>query len=375
MTVPGSLTVCVGLVGPGLVGAALLDQLNQQVSAVAAMTGAKIELSALANSKKMCLSMPGSSLKLSCWRALLDSEGTPSSGTLPTDLERLGEHVGSSNGMCKVVVDCTASDVTPNYYSHWARAGCNIITPNKKFGAGSLDQFSQYQELRKSLRQHFYDEATVGAGLPVLSTLRVLRETGDDVLSVEGVLSGTLSFIFNQMKPGDSFAEVVADAAARGYTEPDPRQDLSGADVARKVVILARHCGVALQMSDLQVDSLVPEVLAGPDVTPSDFMQRLSQHEESVCAMVREATAAGEVVRYVGRVDVVQRTGSVQLSRYPCSHAFGQLNGTDNIVAFTTRRYNTSPLVVRGPGAGAEVTAAGVFGDLLALIGRCGGLS
>ena len=214
-------------------------------------------------------------------------------------------------------------------------------------------------------------QATVGAGLPVIATLKHLVDTGDRVLRVEGVLSGTLSYIFNTLAPGVPFSAVVAGAKAAGYTEPDPRDDLSGTDVARKVTILAREAGVPLELSDVPVQSLVPPAL---DSAPSAdaFMAGLPQHDAAMEARLAAAAAKGAVLRYVGVVDVAARTGSVELREYPADHAFAALAGADNVIAFTTARYKDQPLIVRGPGAGAEVTAGGVFSDVLRLVAYLG---
>lgn len=189
---------------------------------------------------------------------------------------------------------------------------------------------------------------------------------------VEGVLSGTLSYIFNSATPDRPFSDVVAEAKRLGYTEPDPRDDLSGTDVARKVVILAREAGLELELSDVSVESLVPASLASPDLSPADFMAGLPAHDAEMAARLAAAAANGAVLRYVGVVDVAARTGAVALREYPGDHPFAGLAGADNIISFTTARYAAQPLVVRGPGAGAEVTAGGVFSDLLRLAAYLG---
>lgn len=167
------------------------------------------------------------------------------------------------------------------------------------------------------------------------------------------------------------FSEVVAAAKAAGYTEPDPRDDLAGMDVARKVTILARECGLNLELEDVAVQSLVPEPLQTV-ASADEYMARLPDFDKDVEKMLKEADAAGECLRYVGVVDVANKKGSVELRRYPKDHPFAQLSGSDNIIAFTTQRYSSQPLIIRGPGAGAEVTAGGVFSDLLRLAAYLG---
>jgi aspartokinase/homoserine dehydrogenase 1 len=209
----------------------------------------------------------------------------------------------------------------------------------------------------------------VGAGLPIIQTLRDLITTGDEVQRIEGVLSGTLSYLFNAFDGVRPFSELVAEARRQGFTEPDPRDDLSGTDVARKVTILAREMGLRLEMADVDLEGLVPAELREGSV--DDFLRRLSDHDDTLTGWWRDAHARGERLRFVG---VVERDGaaSVRLRPYPAQHPFARLNLTDNIVQFSTRRYTPNPLIVQGPGAGPEVTAAGVFADLLRLASYLG---
>ncbi|WJX71109.1 Bifunctional aspartokinase/homoserine dehydrogenase 1, chloroplastic [Trifolium repens] len=228
---------------------------------------------------------------------------------------------------------------------------------------------TQYLKLRALQRQsytHYFYEATVGAGLPIVSTLRGLLETGDKILQIEGIFSGTLSYIFNNFKDGRAFSEVVGEAKEAGFIEPDPRDDLSGTDVARKVIILARESGLKLELSNIPVESLVPEPLRAC-ASAQEFMQQLPKFDPEFAKKQEDADNAGEVLRYVGVVDVTNQKGVVELRRYKKDHPFAQLSGSDNIIAFTTRRYKNQPLIVRGPGAGAQVTACGIFSDILRL--------
>jgi len=201
----------------------------------------------------------------------------------------------------------------------------------------------------------------VGAGLPVITTLRDLVDTGDVVTAIEGIFSGTLAWLFNKYDGSVPFSQLVTDARGMGYTEPDPRDDLSGTDVARKLVILAREAGHALSLDEVQVESLVPASLR--DGSVDDFMQRLADNDEVLAQRLREADQRGTVLRYVAAL--TPQGASVGLVEVPAGHAFANLRLTDNVVQFRTRRYCDNPLVVQGPGAGPEVTAAGVFADLL----------
>jgi aspartokinase/homoserine dehydrogenase 1 len=202
----------------------------------------------------------------------------------------------------------------------------------------------------------------VCAGLPVVQTLRDLLDTGDELLAVEGMFSGTLAWLCNRHDGAQSFSALVREAHALGYTEPDPRDDLSGMDVARKLVILAREAGWSMSLEDVEVESLVPAALAG---LPLDaFMERLHELDAPMAAKLDQARAQGGVLRHVAHLDRHGRA-SVKLAVLPAAHAFAHSRLTDNVVQFTTRRYCDNPLLVQGPGAGPEVTAAGIFADLL----------
>jgi aspartokinase/homoserine dehydrogenase 1 len=219
-------------------------------------------------------------------------------------------------------------------------------------------------EAGKRYGKHFLYETTVGAGLPVIGTLKDLIQTGDRVRSVEGIVSGTLAYLFANYDGSVPFSTLVRGAKEMGYTEPDPRDDLSGMDVARKTIILAREMGWEVEVSDISVTSLVPAELQ--EVPLGEFMARMELMDAHIESLYTKAASEGKRLRYVGRV---ARDGScsVELAAYPENHPFAQSKGTDNVVAFTTDRYHVQPLVIQGPGAGPEVTAGGVFADLLRL--------
>ncbi|KAG5022348.1 hypothetical protein JHK85_018690 [Glycine max] len=273
--------------------------------------------------------------------------------------------------LCHQVMDCTADSIIASNYEDWLRKGIHVITPNKKANSGPLYEYLRLRALQRQSYTHYFYEATVGAGLPIISTLRGLLETGDRILEIEGIFSGTLSYIFNNFKDGRAFSEVVAEARDEGYTEPDPRDNLSGIDVARKVIILARESGLKLELSDIPVENLVPEPLRGSS-SAEEFMQQLPKFDEELTEILKDAESSGEVLRYLGVVDVSNEKGVVELRRYKKDHPFAQLSGSDNIIAFTTRRYRNQPLIVRGPGAGAQVTAGGKFNDILRLASYLG---
>lgn len=359
-----ALPIGVGLVGPGLIGGTFLQQIEEQLEKLQNVYKLDIRVLGIASSSKMLLS--DGPIDLGKWREEFSSKAEP------VDLGRFAEHLSSNYVPNTVIVDATASDGPPAHYLDWMRRGIHVITPNKKLNSGPLARYAELKAHQRTSYIHFFYEATVGAGLPVIATLQHLVGSGDRVDRIEGIFSGTLSYIFNTFgTDGRNFSEVVAAARAAGYTEPDPRDDLAGADVARKVTILARECGMEVELDQVPVQSLVPEALRGC-ASAEEYMARLPEHDAEMGKMLAEAEAAGECLRYVGVVDMTSGKGSVELRRYPKDHAFAQLTGSDNIIAFTTQRYSKQPLIIRGPGAGAEVTAGGVFSDLLRLAAYLG---
>lgn len=354
-------TLSVGLVGPGLIGSALLEQLRRQCEELRRQFAIDVRVRAIASSKRMVLADPA--LDLASWREALEERGQP------LDLDAFTEHVQAPHLPHALILDCTAADLGERYEA-WLQRGIHVLTPNKKPGAGPLARYRKLRESGRARRGHYFYEATVGAGLPVIKTLRDLVQTGDRVLAVEGVLSGTLSYLFNRFTPNTPFSSLVLEAKERGFTEPDPRDDLSGMDVARKVVILAREMCLSLELDEVSVESLVPAGLRGLS-SANEFLARLPEADEAMRERVLRAEGEGAVLRYVG-IASVQEGARVELRAYPKGHPFARLSGSDNIIAFTTERYREQPLIVQGPGAGPEVTAAGVFADLLRLAAHLG---
>ena len=332
-------TLSIGVIGTGLIGGTLLDQLRTRIEELKRHRGIDLRVRGITNSRQMILA--DRHLTLEGWRDEL------SASSRKADLEDFINHVNAAHLPHAVLIDATASAELTEHYESWLAKGINIITPNKKSNAGPL---SAYRSLRETARQHqryFLYETNVGAGLPIIQTLRGLVETGDQIIKIEGVLSGTLSYIFNSLDGGNTFSEVVHEAHSLGLTEPDPREDLSGMDVARKLIILAREMGLEVEMDAVQVESLVGE-------------------DSRIAALLNSARERSEVIRYVGTIDSNGNL-SARMCSYPLDHPFARLTGSDNIVSFQTARYNSQPMIVRGPGAGPEVTAAGVFADLLRL--------
>src|ERR1041385_350657 len=349
-------TLSIGVIGTGLIGGTLLSQLQNRIEELKRHRGIDLRVRGIMNSRQMILA--DRHLALDRWRDELNENSKAA------DLESFINHVNAAHLPHAVLIDATASAELTTHYESWLAKGINIITPNKKSNAGP---FPAYRSLRETARKHqryFLYETNVGAGLPIIQTLRGLVETGDKIIKIEGVLSGTLSYIFNSLDGSRTFSEVVREATALGLTEPDPREDLSGVDVARKLIILAREMGLEVEMDAVQVESMVAEDLR--EGTVDQYLRTLGKHDQTIAALLNSARARGQVVRYVGAINN-HGAISAQMRNYPMDHPFASLTGSDNIVSFQTARYNAQPMIVRGPGAGPEVTAGGVFADLLRL--------
>lgn len=349
-------TLSIGVIGTGLIGSTLLSQLEIRIEELKRHRGIDLRVRGIMNSRKMILA--DRHLALDRWHDELCASSKRA------DLESFINHVNAAHLPHAVLIDATASAELTAHYESWLAKGINIITPNKKRNAGP---FPAYRSLRETARKHqryFLYETNVGAGLPIIQTLRGLVETGDEIIRIEGVLSGTLSYIFNSLEGSRTFSEVVREAHSLGLTEPDPREDLSGVDVARKLIILAREMGLEVEMDAVHVESMVDEGLR--DATVDEYLKTLGKHDQPMAALLNSARDRGQVVRYVGTIDS-NGDMSAQMRSYPLDHPFASLTGSDNIVSFQTARYNSQPMIVRGPGAGPQVTAAGVFADLLRL--------
>ena len=346
-------TLAVGVIGPGRVGGALLEQLRAAQARLARDHALELRLCGVVARKRMWLDCDDDELNgrhdgAQTWR--------------PHDLDAFARHVRGDDGRHALLIDCSASEEVTALYPRWLADGIHVVTPNKLAGSGPLAHLLAIHAACAHSGARFRYEATVCAGLPVVQTLRDLLDTGDELREAHGMFSGTLAWLCNRHDGRQPFSALVREAHALGYTEPDPRDDLSGLDVARKLVILAREAGRALSLEDVDLESLVPPALAALPL--EEFMQRLAELDAPMAAKLAEARAQGGVLRHVAALD---RHGhaSVRLRVLPADHAFAHTRLTDNIVQFTTVRYCDNPLSVQGPGAGPEVTAAGVFADLL----------
>lgn len=347
------------LVGTGLIGSTLLRQIQAQAAFLKEKRNLEIKLVGIANSRKMVLNADG--IRMDLFREELE-DGQPYS------IHRFTETMAKFNLANSVFVDCTASGEVAAYYGKILDESISISTPNKMAASSPLPEYRRLKHLAEKRGVEWRYETNVGAGLPIITTLNDLIHSGDRIIRIEGILSGTLSFIFNTFCAANStasFSSIVREAKRRGLTEPDPREDLSGADVRRKLLILARETGLALEASDIQVENILPKACTeAADV--DGFFAALEQNDAHFDALRKKAASEGKVLRFVAKLEDGQ--AGVLLMTFDQSHPFYFLDGSDNMVSFTTERYRERPLVVRGPGAGAEVTAAGVFAEVIGLV-------
>jgi homoserine dehydrogenase len=340
--------IAIVLLGTGVVGGALLKLLNTPAAAGVRLVGA-------ANSRHQLTD--ASILASRSLRERLKREGDARN-----DASLLAA-LDADAATVKVIVDASANTSLSSCHAEWLTRGYHVVTANKALAGGELASWRALQAAVAS-GGRYGDSATVGAGLPVLSTLRRLRRCGDSLLTLEGVFSGSLSWLFNQYDGNRPFSALLREARELGFTEPDPRSDLSGDDVARKLLIIARHAGFALSVDEVKVESLVPEALRSIDT--ASFLARLEELDAPLAARHAEAKARGGVLRFLARFN--QRgQARVGLAQVPLTHPAAHLYGTDNQFALTTMRYNSQPLVIQGPGAGPEITAQALLGDVLAL--------
>lgn len=303
------------------------------------------------------------------WESELQTSNTP---TLP--LPRICEYLVRAPGKV-ILVDNTSNQDVADSYPDFLKSGISIVTPNKKAFSGS---YKLWEDIFNAAGNgsgtggYVFHESSVGAGLPVISTLKDLVETGDEVQKIEGVFSGTMSFLFNSFQPtsggGGKFSAEVTSAKEKGYTEPDARDDLNGLDVARKLTILARLAGLKVESpTSFPVQSLIPSELESCS-SGDEFLARLPEFDGQMDQLKGDAEKKGKVIRFVGSVDVPNGKVKVGLEEFDKSHPIAALKGSDNIIAFYTKRYGNNPLIVQGAGAGGDVTAMGVTADLIKVL-------
>ncbi|GLR18913.1 bifunctional aspartate kinase/homoserine dehydrogenase I [Portibacter lacus] len=343
------------MVGVGLIGSTLLDQINKQRQILIDDRALDIKVVGIANSRTFLINENG--IDLDKWKSDL-KKGEQFS------MDDFSKAMVNLNLRNSVFIDNTASSIIADKYEFILNNSISISTPNKIAASSSFKYYEKLKELAKRRGVSFKYETNVGAGLPVLNTLKDLINSGDKINKIEGVLSGSLSYIFNSFTAKDKFSAIVKKAQELGYTEPDPREDLNGGDIKRKITILARESGASLEMKDVKVDYLLPKSCRDAK-TVEDFYSELEKKNDYFRDLITKSEEADQKLRMIARYEKGKTT--IKLESVDSDHPFYGLKGTDNMIIFTTERYKELPLVVRGPGAGADVTAAGIFAEIIGI--------
>jgi len=263
----------------------------------------------------------------------------------------------------KIFIDCTASEEPINFYPEILNNRIFIVTPNKKANSSNIKFYHKIHSAAKENYAGFYYEANVGAGLPIINTIKDLIASGDEIIKIEGVLSGTISYLFNNLNGNKKFSDILTEIKGKGFLEPDPRDDLSGMDVARKILILAREAGSLIDLNKVNVENLIPKHIN--IVSVEDFWNKIYLLDDYYEKLIEKADKSNTVLRYIATYNKIEDKANAKINFIPKEHPFFNLRNSENIVAIYTNRYLELPLIVKGPGAGAEVTAGGVFADFL----------
>jgi len=349
------------LVGAGHIGGTLLDQIAVHRKNLADKDQIQVKLIGVSNDKWMVFD--GEGLDPHKAKAQINGEAVKKAEyTLePVNLKTFVERMIAYNLPNACFCDCTASDAVSAVYAKVLGASIPVVTPNKRANSGKLEYYRQLTGFSRGRGIPYLYETTVCAGLPVISTLRDLYLSGDRVRRIEAVLSGTLSFIFNSFDGKKSFSDLVREAKAKGYTEPDPRDDLNAMDAARKALILARECGLPLEFANVEIEPILPAACFKAK-TVDAFFTELEKSNGAFEKRRAEAAAQGKALRYVAIIEA--GAAKISMRAEPANSPFRSLVDSDNMVVITTDRYSKLPIVIKGPGAGAQVTAGGIFADI-----------
>ena len=340
--------------GVGNVGSKLLEQIEKQTDYLKENLRLKFRVIAISNSRKMILSEKNINLKN--WKETLDESDSKA------DRELFFTHVKKLNLRNSIFVDNTANKIIAQEYDRYLNNNIGVVTCNKIAAADELKNYLNLKKISRKFGSPYLFETNVGAGLPIIDTLNNLIASGDQIIKIQAVLSGSLNFVFNNFKKGSSFHDVVLQAQKEGYTEPDPKIDLSGVDVARKILILARESGMNIELEEIENESFLPEACLSTKDNKS-FFDSLIKHSMHFDKMLEDATNKNSKMKYVAQLENGKAKVGIQLVKE--GHDFYNLEGSDNIILFYTNRYNKQPLIVKGAGAGADVTASGIFADII----------
>ncbi len=346
-------TIEVFAFGAGNIGGALLDQIHEQQKDLLSQ-GIDIRVMAIANIDGMIMSE--NSLSLANWRQDVKDNGKP------TNLDEILEFVRRVKPLNPIFVDCTASYDLPERYLDILKAGMHIATPNKRANSMSMNFYKELRETANKMHRRFLYETNAGAGLPIIDTLQNLFKSGDRLTGFYGIMSGSLSYIFGRLDEGASFSQAVLEAKEKRYTEPDPRDDLGGLDVARKALIIAREAGMEIELDDIKINKVFPESFDDSG-TIEEFLAKLPQVDDYFAKKIADLKKEGKVLRMGASIE--DGKCSVGMLEVGSDHPLFGIKGGENAFVFHTARYSPIPMTVRGYGAGAGVTAAGVFGDIL----------
>ena len=340
--------------GVGNVGSKLLEQIEKQTDYLKENLRLKFRVIAISNSRKMILSEKNINLKN--WKETLDESNSKA------DRELFFTHVKKLNLRNSIFVDNTANKIIAQEYDRYLNNNIGVVTCNKIAAADELKNYLNLKKISRKFGSPYLFETNVGAGLPIIDTLNNLIASGDQIIKIQAVLSGSLNFVFNNFKKGSSFHDVVLQAQKEGYTEPDPKIDLSGVDVARKILILARESGMNIELEEIENESFLPEACLSTKDNKS-FFDSLIKHSMHFDKLLEDATNKNSKMKYVAQLENGKAKVGIQLVKE--GHDFYNLEGSDNIILFYTNRYNKQPLIVKGAGAGADVTASGIFADII----------